>query len=672
MKSFTKIQNEKDITNKYYVDSQTSSLEEKHTTLEEKVDNISNRLGTVAYTSYTPEGGTEGSDYAVDIPGVTEIKKGFTFTMIPHVTNHGKYSLSLFINGVRANMVARRLTTDTASSVSIPDGFVESGWPVSFTYSNGGIWILEVPKTDAEDLLGEVPITNGGTGAETAEAARKNLGAAAEVHTHTTSDITDLSTVVIKQNEKGVASGVATLGTDTKIPVAQLPVIPITNGGTGGTTAATAKSNLGIKDPKRVARFVVGTSTAGWTEEEVDYLCDGVDDQVEINAAIIALPATGGEVIILDGTYNLTASIKMEKNNITLSGVENATILNRGFDGDSSNRGMIYVTQSGITIKNLILEGNKDTYSATGYDYYNNGINCSGYQYGNIAIDNNICRNIGDIGIEVGGYRVSNSRIINNKVLDSKSGIRSSSSDAIVCNNDCERNTEFGIIIDSTESVIKGNLCAQNGKDGIQIYRSGQSIISENICNFNGRYGIGAGELTNEYIYNSMISNNICTGNKSSGIRLNINLTDNVIQGNICSGTTDGNTGYGIYLGYLSATIDRNVISLNNCRDNKYYGIVLYVNNTTTGSCAWNDIIGNICYNNGNTGIDLIGDKNTICGNTCAITNGEYSSTQYSVYITGSLNLITSNNLLGKDCTIATGTNYTGNMVSNNKVTKIT
>ncbi|HQE50542.1 MAG TPA: hypothetical protein PKV93_14465, partial [Fervidobacterium sp.] len=27
---------------------------------------------------------------------------------------------------------------------------------------------------------------------------------------------------------------------------------------------------------KKTARFVIGTSTAGWTEKDCDYLCDGI------------------------------------------------------------------------------------------------------------------------------------------------------------------------------------------------------------------------------------------------------------------------------------------------------------------------------------------------------------------------------------------------------------
>ncbi|HUM45043.1 MAG TPA: hypothetical protein PKI14_19015, partial [Fervidobacterium sp.] len=31
---------------------------------------------------------------------------------------------------------------------------------------------------------------------------------------------------------------------------------------------------------KKTARFVIGTSTSGWTEKDCDYLCDGINDQM--------------------------------------------------------------------------------------------------------------------------------------------------------------------------------------------------------------------------------------------------------------------------------------------------------------------------------------------------------------------------------------------------------
>lgn len=98
--------------------------------------------------------------------------------------------------------------------------------------------------------------------------------------------------------EKGAAGGVATLGADGLVTDAQLP----------------------YRYSLRTCRLVVGTSTAGWTEEQCDYLCDGTADDVEIQAAVDALPEGGGTVVLLDGTYNLTNYITISKDYVTVRG----------------------------------------------------------------------------------------------------------------------------------------------------------------------------------------------------------------------------------------------------------------------------------------------------------------------------------------------------------------
>lgn len=79
-------------------------------------------------------------------------------------------------------------------------------------------------------------------------------------------------------------------------------------GYTGAAGAAGARGPRG----RGCARLVVGTSKSGWTADDCDYLCDGTADQAEINAAIAALPSTGGEIVLLDGTYNTTAAIALQ------------------------------------------------------------------------------------------------------------------------------------------------------------------------------------------------------------------------------------------------------------------------------------------------------------------------------------------------------------------------
>lgn len=79
---------------------------------------------------------------------------------------------------------------------------------------------------------------------------------------------------------------------------------------------------------KRTCRVVVGTSTAGWTEADCDLLCDGTDDQVEIQAALESLPENGGEIAILDGTYNISKAITVDLD--TTSGAKNIVLFGNG------------------------------------------------------------------------------------------------------------------------------------------------------------------------------------------------------------------------------------------------------------------------------------------------------------------------------------------------------
>ena len=52
----------------------------------------------------------------------------------------------------------------------------------------------------------------------------------------------------------------------------------------------------------------------------VDFVCDGVADDVQIQAAIDSLPSTGGQIILSDGTFNLAAQVNVDKISTTIRG----------------------------------------------------------------------------------------------------------------------------------------------------------------------------------------------------------------------------------------------------------------------------------------------------------------------------------------------------------------
>lgn len=237
---------------------------------------------------------------------------------------------------------------------------------------------------------------------------------------------------------------------------------------------------------KKTARFVIGTSTAGWTAKDCDYLCDGTNDQEEIIQALNALPATGGEVVILDGTYNITASINIPKDNVSIRGSGNATTLKRMYNSTSASsgataRGLITLNEkSGCKIQDLQIDGNKATYTAS----YNYGIRLSSSS--DNTITGNTCNN-NSYGIYL--YSSSNNTVTGNTCNNNSNGIYlNSSSDNTVTGNTCIRGTgqtsdyasnQYTILLSGTGNdynLISSNNCM--GKAPVVEGGTGNTVIN--------------------------------------------------------------------------------------------------------------------------------------------------------------------------------------------------
>lgn len=87
--------------------------------------------------------------------------------------------------------------------------------------------------------------------------------------------------------------------------------------------------SFGSISGKRTCRVTIGTSAAGWTQADCDYLCDGTDDQEELSAAIEAVFAKGGgEIAVLAGHYYLTQQIDINEKagSLTITGEGGAAV----------------------------------------------------------------------------------------------------------------------------------------------------------------------------------------------------------------------------------------------------------------------------------------------------------------------------------------------------------
>lgn len=73
------------------------------------------------------------------------------------------------------------------------------------------------------------------------------------------------------------------------------------------TETGSLKEDIGnIKKKKNVVIYVGSAELSAEQKLSCDYVCDGVDDQIEIRQAISSLPDSGGEIHLSRGIFNIS------------------------------------------------------------------------------------------------------------------------------------------------------------------------------------------------------------------------------------------------------------------------------------------------------------------------------------------------------------------------------
>ena len=137
-------------------------------------DSISGFKTNIGLNPVTTSG--TGAAYTADVNGITSLKAGVNFVMIPHTVSTQR-NPTLNVNGLGAKLLKMRLSSYTSATTSFKAAnSLAANKPVRVMY-DGAQWVIDgYVYPDAKGLYGAVPVSSGGTGATTAEEARKNLG----------------------------------------------------------------------------------------------------------------------------------------------------------------------------------------------------------------------------------------------------------------------------------------------------------------------------------------------------------------------------------------------------------------------------------------------------------------------------------------------------------------
>ena len=337
-------------------------------------------------------------------------------------------------------------------------------------------------------------------------------------------------------------------------------------------------------------RVVVGTTKSGWTAEDCDYLCDGISDDVEINAAIAEVVAgKGGEILLLNGPYFLEAPIAFANTRgyyITLVGNGGCTSLRSSMDGYSGGfdkeSSLVLIDAGGITIRDLA------------------------------------CRwDNGGVGIYV-SENATQTQVLNVQI----------------------EGPGRGVYINQRQTKVSGCKIASNGygADGTGVYvgPNASSALIQNCHISSAKYGIYSEPNRGNHMIAGNYIDSVFTGIWLSGDASHYQEL-NTISGNMIWGTSGdaGSLGIGIANPAACAILANLVHYFNN-------GIQLDSKSLPSGEwCGQTAVSANTVNNGGNGGIVLLGKK--IRG--CTISGNQIANYNVGVYLTGEKHVISGNNV---------------------------
>lgn len=225
----------------------------------------------------------------------------------------------------------------------------------------------------------------------------------------------------------------------------------------------------GAKAGNRAATLVVAAVNASAASKAAaDYVCDGIDDQVELNNARAALQTVGGgKLVLTEGTFTLSGGIKY-CSNLLVAGQGQATLLKAAVPQNLSG-GMFTPSDSvdphprNVTIRDLAFDGSRPALPA-------NSNGSFAIHFG--GVDGGLLENLDAAHCQYAGTAIYVAGCTN----------------VVVRNCRSHDNDGCGIMlhVSCRHCLVEGNIIYRNGIHGISLAIATDCAILNNQCWNNG------------------------------------------------------------------------------------------------------------------------------------------------------------------------------------------
>lgn len=273
---------------------------------------------------------------------------------------------------------------------------------------NSVVTTIPVVSTTSFPSVGSIVIDDGGNTVEvifyTGKTSTSFTGATRGADGTTASShliSADVAQVPIAANHNDLAAAIVALETKLGIGSSTPTARKILTGSATGSS--------GWADYNGGATIYVAASDASAASKALaSYVCDGVADEVEIQAALVALPAQGGRVLLSEGIFTISAAFSTAAFGSVLEGQGSGGTVIRAVAGGGApiNTNLINLSHQRSIARNFRIDGTKVSNGAL------TGMGLIAVGADDVLVENIWAINSAGLGIAIAGV-VSNVTVVN-------------------------------------------------------------------------------------------------------------------------------------------------------------------------------------------------------------------------------------------------------------------